>query len=288
MFFSVIEDRRIYDYELPEDCLVVAIMNPSTGSYSVNQIENNPALRRRLKFVYAIPSSEDWLTHARTPEFHWSDRLSNIIGANGKSCYDKVRSFVATSPTLLYDDASKLNNQPFACPATWQTISLDCYALEANGIDLKGDRALNRFAASLNMSVAQQFQNYIVDNAVMLSPAEFLDNPRQFLTKFKDVQDAGKQPRLIEFIHNFLHHIFSTRYDLSRFYSAFMLLADTQHMEYSAEFIHNIRGTADQYNAKEYHRNLLNVLVDTDKKRWREFMQKADNCHKIIQEDLEM
>jgi hypothetical protein len=164
---------------------------------------------------------------------------------------------------------------------------MDCYALEHNNIDLQSDRALNRFAASLNMSVAQQFQSYIADNAVVLSPIEFLDHPKAFLSKFQQVQDAGKQPRLIEFVHNLLHHIFATQYDLKKFYTAFMLLADTQHMEYSAEFIHNIRGTADQYNGAEYRRQLLNTFVETDKKRWREFMNKADNCHKLIQEDLE-
>lgn len=299
MFFSVIEDRRIYDYELPEDCLVVALMNPSSGSYSVQQIENNAALRRRLKFVYAIHSTEEWLQHARTREFHYSDRRSPVVQTQeirdlykqnpeeaellnqGLPCHEFVRSFIGTSPSMLYDNQNKMNNKPFACPASWQTTSLDCYALEHAGISLGSSRALSRFGATLNMSTAAQFQSYLEDNSVILSPVEFLQDHKQFMRKFQEVEDAGKQPRLVEFVYNLLNHMFDNEYDVDKAYPALFAFFESCPAEYSALLTDNITPTADRYGKSAYRAKLINSFVK-DKDRFRAHLRHSEKAHEAV------
>lgn len=300
MFFSVIEDRRIYDYQLPDDCLVVALMNPSTGSYAVQQIENNAALRRRLKFVYAIHSDSEWLNHARTREFHYSDRKSPAIHtpevrelyAKGKAeeahalnqglpCHEFVRSFIGTAPSMLYDSQNKMNNRPFACPASWQTISLECYAMENAGISLGSSRALSRFGATLNMTTAAQFQSFIEDNQVILSPEEFLTSTKEFMKKFNEVEDAGKQPRLIEFVYNLLNYLFDREYDVDKAYPAIFTFFDSCPAEYTSLFTDNIKATATRYNKETYRTKLINSFVK-DTTRFRAHLKHQEKAHEAV------
>jgi MoxR-like ATPase len=305
MFFSVIEDRRIYDYRLPDDCLVVAIMNPATESYSVQQIENNAALRRRLKFVYAIHSTEEWLNHARTREFHYSDRQSPVVQTPkvrdlysnnpelaeqlnlGMPCHEHVRSFIGTAPSMLYDDHNKKNNRPFACPASWQTTSLDCYALEYSGVSLTSSRALSRFGATLNMTTAVQFQSFIEDNNVILNPVEFLQDPKAFLKKFQEVEDAGKQPRLIEFVYNLLNYMFEKEYDVDKAYSALFLFFESCPAEYSALLTDNISSTATRYGKEAYRAKLINSFVK-DKDRFRAHLRHSEKAHDAVDQFLRL
>jgi hypothetical protein len=281
MFYSLAEDRFLYDYELSDDCLIVAMMNPSTGSYVVNQIENNAALRRRLRFVYAIYSPDEWLQHARTREFHYSDRTSPVIPENGLSCHEHVRSFIATAPTMLYDEQNKKNNRPFACPATWQTISLDCYALESADISLQSSRALSRFGSSLNLTMASQFQAFIEDNNVILSPVEFLTDTKHFMRKFQQLEDLGKQPRLVEFVYNLLNYMFDVEYDIDKAYPAIFTFFETCAAEYAALFTDNITPTANQYGKPTYRANLINSFVK-DKDRFRAHLKHSEKAHDAV------
>jgi len=312
MFFSVIEDRLIYDYKLPDDCLVVACMNPATASYAVNQIENNAALRRRLKFVYAIHSPEAWLVHARTREFHYSDRKSPAVQTaevrelyktnpekadqlnQGMPCHDHIRAFIGTSPIMLYDERTQKANKPFACPASWQTISLECYAMEQAGIALTSSRAENRFGATLNLTTASQLRAFIEDNQVVLSPVEFLTDIRTFLEKFEAVKTAGKQPRLLEFIYNLLNYLFDNKYDTEKAYKSIFTFFKVEAAEYAALFTDNIAPTAKRYNQEEYRHRLLGSFVSDPKNPngltrqniFREFLGQTEEAHDAVQKAL--
>lgn len=284
MFYSLAEDRFLYDYELSDDCLIVAMMNPSTGSYVVNQIENNAALRRRLRFVYAIHSTEEWLQHARTRDFHYSDRKSPVVRGSenlGVPCHEHVRTFIATSPSMLYDEPNKKNNRPFACPATWQTISLDCYALEQTGVALNSSRALSRFGSSLNLSTASLFQAFIEDNNVILSPVEFLTDTKHFMRKFEMLEDQGKQPRLVEFVYNLLNYMFDKEYDVDKAYPAIFTFFESCAAEYSALFTDNITPTANQFGKPKYRANLINSFVK-DKDRFRAHLKHSEKAHEAV------
>jgi len=287
MFYSLIEDRALYDYKLSDDCLVVAMMNPSTGSYVVNQIENNAALRRRLRFVYAIYSPDEWLQHARTRDFHYSDRTSPVIPQNGLACHDHVRAFIATAPTMLYDEQNKKNNRPFACPATWQTISLDCYAMEKAEIPLNSSRALSRFGSALNLATASQFQSFVEDNNVILSPTEFLTETKKFMRKFQQLEDLGKQPRLVEFVYNLLNYMFDVEYDVDKAYPAIFTFFESCAAEYAALFTDNITSTANQYGKAPYRAKLINSFVK-DKDRFRAHLKHSEKAHDAVDRFLRL
>ena len=49
--FTLMEQRRFGSHVLPDHVFIAAAMNPSEGSYLVNEAEKDPAFRRRLCFV---------------------------------------------------------------------------------------------------------------------------------------------------------------------------------------------------------------------------------------------
>ena len=163
LFFKLLEDRGIYDYTLPNDCVVVALMNPSTAGYNVTKIETNPAFNRRLMKAYVYNTFSDWKKHAQTTDFHFTDGLQ-------RACHSRIVQLLTASPTMLYTAKDRDGNKQFACPATWQTVSLSLYNLESTGVDLTSERAEARIAASINIVNAKMLCDFIRNNEVILSP----------------------------------------------------------------------------------------------------------------------
>lgn len=167
MFFQLLEDRRLYNYELPDDTIIVALMNPATAEYSVSRIESNSALNRRLKKFFVYSTFADWVAHASTSEFHHSDGLA-------KPCHPKVLSFLTATPTTLYIDKERALGKQYPCPATWQTVSLDFYLQEADGVPLAGDRTRDLIASTLGVNTAAKLSEYLAKNDTLISASEVL------------------------------------------------------------------------------------------------------------------
>jgi len=205
MFFKLLEDRGIYNYELPDDCIIVALMNPSTAQYNVTKIETNPAINRRLMKVYVYATFTDWVAHAKTKEFHYTD----FPAEGGRPCHPWVLKFLQTENKLLYRDVDRDGNQQFACPATWQTVSLSLYNLEAAGEPIVSERAENRIAMSVNPVIARSLLEYIRNNEVRISPDEILfkykarSKLRERILALKD-EPGGEYPKLIENVASYL------------------------------------------------------------------------------------
>jgi hypothetical protein len=202
MFFKLLEDRGIYNYELPDECIIVALMNPSTAQYNVSKIETNPAINRRLMKCYVYATFTDWLQHAKTDEFHHTDGMA-------KPCHPWVLKFLQTEPKLLYRDADRDGNKQFACPATWQTVSLSLYNLEAAGEPITSERAENRLSMSINPTLARSVVEYVRNNEVRISPDEILfkykakSKLRERVLSLKE-EPGGEYPKLIETVAHFL------------------------------------------------------------------------------------
>jgi len=173
MFFSLVEDRRMFNYELPDECVVVALMNPDTAMYAVTQIENNAALRRRLKWVYAIESFKGWIEHAETPEFHMSD--VKCLG-DARPCHPGILDFIRNHGSLLYDKRAQQAGKQYICPATIQTISLDAYILEREKISLTAAFARTRFASSIGETVTTQLIEFLRDHSIKVRPVDLFKN----------------------------------------------------------------------------------------------------------------
>lgn len=167
LFFKFLEDRGIYDYTLPDDCVIVALMNPSTAGYNVTKIETNSAFNRRLMKAYVYNTFSDWKKHAQTEDFHFTDGLK-------KPCHPMVVRLLTASPSMLYTAKDRDGNKQFACPATWQTVSLSLYNLEAAKVELSSEKAENRIAASINTVNAKTLCEFIKNNEILIGPEEVL------------------------------------------------------------------------------------------------------------------
>lgn len=167
MFFPLIEDRCLYNYQLPEDTLVIALMNPATADYSVSRIESNAALNRRLKKMYVYSTSAEWREHAKSNAFHYTDGMD-------KPCHPIIQRFISATPSALYDDKARSLGKQFASPATWQTVSRDFYVLESDGVKLDSDQARNLIAATIGNTMADTLIGYVAKNETLVSAYEVL------------------------------------------------------------------------------------------------------------------
>lgn len=178
MFFQLLEDRRLYNYQLPDDTVIVALMNPATSEYSVSRIESNSALNRRLKKFYVYSTYSDWQKYASTPDFHFSDGMA-------KPCHPSVLNFLARTPSSLYIEEERALGRQYPCPATWQTVSLDLYLQDQDEIPLKHDRTRNLVAATIGNSTADTFHGFLVKNETLLNASEVITGykPRSKIRK---------------------------------------------------------------------------------------------------------
>lgn len=202
MFFQMLEDRCMFDYELPDDCVIVSLMNPSTAGYSVTKLETNAAFNRRLLKLYVYNTFNDWKKHAQTKEFHYTDGME-------KPCHPMIVKLLTATPAMLYTAKDRDGNKQYACPATWQTVSLSLYNLEKAGVALTSEFAEARVAASINTVNARTLIEYIRNNEVLVGPAEVLQHYKQKSKIRKRVlemnDEAGGEPqRLAEDVANYI------------------------------------------------------------------------------------
>jgi hypothetical protein len=155
--FTLPDERRIHGFMLHENVLVVAAMNPSDGSYLVNQAERDPAIRKRLNFVFVTPDLAGWL--------EWGAQ-------NGVD--ELVRNFVRSQATLFYDVAARDAGKAFPCPANWEKVSN--LAKSARGI--KGGLTSAVFealvAGQIGYVAAKKFCEYVRDHNTLIQPDEIL------------------------------------------------------------------------------------------------------------------
>lgn len=202
LMYMMLEDRGLYGYELPDTAPVILMMNPSTALYMVSKIESNPAINRRLKKLYLVSDFADWKEHARTNEFHHSDGME-------KPCHPLVVRYLTSDPRLLYIGKERDAGKQFACPATWQTVSLDLYVMEVEGIPLGSDFAMHRIGASINTVQAKAFIEWVRNNEIKLDPMDVLLKYKAksaIRSRVRELQQepGGSYNSLVETISGFL------------------------------------------------------------------------------------
>lgn len=176
LVFKMLEDRGLYGYTLPDDCPIILLMNPGTNAYNVSRIETNPAINRRIKKLYVYNTFSDWRKHAETDAFH---PAKDFPDGQARPCHPMVVSYLTAASNLLYAQAERDGGKQFACPATWQTVSHDLYALEEVKEDLTSKRTLNRIAASINVVQAQGLVDFIKNQEILIGPMEILTNYKE-------------------------------------------------------------------------------------------------------------
>jgi hypothetical protein len=191
MFFQLLEDRCIYDYKLPDDCIIVGLMNPGVGAYAVSRIEANPAINRRLMKAYVYSTFNEWRSHAEKPDFHYGDF------EGGKPCHPWVLRYLIAEPKMLSTPDVRDQGKQFCCPATWQTVSLSLYNMEAEKIEFTGDKSdivERRIAMTINPVNAKALMNFIRDNAVKISPVEIMTGYKPKSKLRERVMQLQKEP----------------------------------------------------------------------------------------------
>jgi hypothetical protein len=202
MFFQLLEDRRLYSYELSDEVIIVALMNPSAGGYVVTKLESNPAMNRSIQKFWLRNNYMDWVEYAKTPAFHETDGLA-------KPCHPWILRFLETDNSALYASADRNNGKQFACPATWQTVSLSMYNAQAMKWELTDQRTEDRIAASINPVMAHSLVEYIRNNAIRINPREVLkdykkgSDIRKRILQLKDAP-GGDYLDLAQACHNYI------------------------------------------------------------------------------------
>jgi hypothetical protein len=254
MFFSLIEDRSMYNYKLPDDALVVGLMNPNTAQYAVTQIESNMALRRRLKIFFVTPSHSAWRKHAKTPEFHQTDIVA--LGTP-RPCHPLLLKFLDKHPSLFYDFKSQQAQKQYICPATIQTVSLDMYLIEREKLGIASDFAKLRYAASIGPVVTEQLTTFLKEEDVSIDPADILFRFKRIRDNLRELVESGRQEVLDEACQGVLHLLFSDKPPVDEVSDNFVELLKTVPPDTTMALFTQLNTVAQENNAVKYRQELM-------------------------------
>ncbi len=155
--FTLTDDRRIHDFHLHENVIVVAAMNPSEGMYLVNEAEKDPAVRKRLNFVFVTHDIVGWVQHARKNDYH-----------------PLVIDYVRAAAQHFYDVGARDAGKAFPCPANWEKVSGILKSAEASGVELTDSSVRALVAGQIGRTTMTTFMEYVRDNNTLIQPNEIL------------------------------------------------------------------------------------------------------------------
>ena len=181
--FTLCDERRIHDHYLHPNVLVVAAMNPSNGQHLVNEAERDPAIRKRLCFMYMTPDHASWCAHAEEAKYH-----PMVVG------------LVKAVPTLFYDQQARDAGKVFTCPANWEKASgIVTSAEKQKRLGHGATRSL--LAGQLGHDVAETLLEYIRDQNTVIAPVavleEYLTTGRQRIAKLLGADINPKTDTLV-------------------------------------------------------------------------------------------
>ena len=158
--FTLMEQRRWGSYTLPDNIYIGAAMNPSEGSYLVNEAEKDPAFRRRLCFVGVRVDPAIWLQYAI-----------------GRGQFDStVTEFITAQPQYLLDTKSREAGKVYANPASWEKVSDTFKMFRAQNIDVDSVTSILRLklAGHIGAGVTEAFISWYKENATAINPFDIL------------------------------------------------------------------------------------------------------------------
>ena len=281
MFFSLIEDRRMFNYVLPEDALVIGLMNPNTAMYAVTQIENNAALRRRLKMFFAIPSYEVWRRYAKTPEFHQTD--IKALGSP-KPCHPFLLKFYEKHPSMFYDFKAQSQQKQYTCPATIQTISLDLYLMEKEKISLISDFSRIRLAASVGLPATDQLIAFLKEEDKTLDPRDVLFNFSKVEDEVAELLRGGRQEVVHEAIQGVLMLLFADQPPVDKVAQNFVFFLKTLTPDMAMSIFTQLNTISKENNATDYRQKLMIAMNKFPE--WIEIHHRADEGQRRVDAGL--
>lgn len=275
-FFTLMEDGSMLNYKLPDDCIVVGAMNPATAAYMVTAIENEPAIRRRVKFLYVIPDFKGWAAHAASDRFHADTK---------RPCHPEVLAYFKAHPSSIYDHRARDAGRQYTCPATIETISEDAWNISSEGVHLlHGSFAQTRYAGSIGSAMATQLCAYIQDRSVTIGADDVLYRYEKVAGKIKKAVKKEQHEHMAELCSNVLQLLFSDQPEPSTVVDDLLQFHLDIPYEMAGNIIYSMRGAADQSNSVPYLRRLMNALQD--KPAWIEIQKRIDSAHRETDKQL--
>ncbi len=137
-FYSLINEKRIGEYTLPEGSIVIGAGNRAQDSAIVKQMSS--ALINRMFHVELIASARDWLAWATEHEIH-----------------EYVTEYIGLRPDHLWSQPPK-TEEPFSTPRSWHMLS---DALKSYGSGITEEQIGILAAGCLSPNHATQFKAFI-------------------------------------------------------------------------------------------------------------------------------
>jgi hypothetical protein len=284
MFFSLFEDRNSFNYKLPDDTLVVAQMNPDTANYAVTRIENNAALRRRMKVIYAIFSYKGWLTHAQTKNFHMSDTHCSLIPADGAPCHPAILEYFTASPSSVDEAEMRMANKQFTSPAGIQTISMDAYILDAEGKSLVGESAQIRFSSSIGVAATADMIAFLRDSSIIISPMDVITNFKSVAKKVKKLVAEDKNEHLLKNVREVLTILFTKTPDIEVAAANILDYLTLLTNDVALAFLSQMQKYALENNAQQYNTDLSKQFYQYEE--WLPLHARLQSADKSVNADL--
>lgn len=281
MFFSLLENGEMFNYKLPEESIVIGTMNPATAQYAVTTIENNAALRRRIKFLFLIPDYKGWLKHAESPRFHG---LNSSPVSRGKPCHPQILSYYKAKPNNIYDVAAKDNNKLYCCPAAIETLSADAYALEQIGEPLHSPMAALRYSASIGTTMTAELTRHIADNATTISPMDVLTNFKRVKSSVKRLIDQSMHEILAELDANVMKVMFAQQPPVKETAGNFIAFVEAHTEDLTVAMLSQMKRHARENGAENYLKQLMRELQAFP--QWSDLMLRIDDTHRKYEESL--
>lgn len=171
--FNIIDMKRWGDLELPKDTCFIAAINPPTANHKVRDILSDAALRRRF-VTYAVKADVgEYIEYAK------SHGIAQV-----------VIDFLQSNPGCLYDYHSLDNGFPYACPASWDTVSdLVKWFASENGDSIariEDNVTIQRILiGSIGSSMAFEFLDFVKESCKTFAPQDIINDYKSVRPRVK-------------------------------------------------------------------------------------------------------
>jgi hypothetical protein len=155
--FTLTDERRVHNFRLHQNVLVVSAMNPSDGSYLVNEAEKDHAIRKRLNFIYVTHDLMAFLEYTKADNWH-----------------PLVPAFVKAASTHLYDVGARDAGKAFPCPSNWEKVSGILKAAQRARIPFTDNAVARMVEGQIGSITANKFMEFVENQNTMIQPAEIL------------------------------------------------------------------------------------------------------------------
>ncbi len=163
-FYSLIYERRIGEYHLPDGSIVIAAGNRSQDSAIVKTMSS--ALINRMVHVQLKPDPKQWLTWAYSNNVHrW------------------ITDYISQRPDHLFSEPPKTEEQ-FSTPRSWHMLSdaLKEYGVEENKTSIETIRMLangciSSIHAGMFVAFVKQMSNKHLLDDIIKGEARWPDKP---------------------------------------------------------------------------------------------------------------